>query len=68
VSKRASLSFGEAAAMAAASGTPKAKGKGKRKGAIAEESPLSKLHKELVHRAVSPTFAKHDPKHGAWAG
>ena len=54
--------------MAAASGTPKAKSKGKGKGAIVGESPLSKLHKELVHPAISPTFAKHDPKHGAWAG
>ena len=68
VLKKAPLSFGQAAAMAAASGTPKAKSKGKGKGAISVESPLSKLHKEIVHRAVSPTFAKHDPKHGAWAG
>jgi hypothetical protein len=66
VLKKAPLSFGQAAAMAAAPGTPKAKSK--RKGTIAGESPLSKLHKEIVHRAVSPTFAKHDPKHGAWAG
>ena len=68
VLKKAPLSFGQAAAMAAASGTPKAKSKGKGKGAIVGESPLSKLHKELVHPAISPTFAKHDPKHGAWAG
>jgi hypothetical protein len=52
--------------MAAASGTPKAK----RKGSIAgtDLTPISKLHKERVHIAVSPTYAKHDPKHGAWAG
>ena len=62
VLKKAPLSFGVAAAMAAASGTPKAKGKGKRKGAIAGESPLSKLHRELVHLAVSPTYAPHNPK------
>lgn len=60
VLKKAPLSFGQAAAMTAAPGTPKAKSKGK--GAIAGESPLSKLHKERVHRAVSPTFAPHDPK------
>ena len=64
VLKKAPLSFGQAAAMATASGTPKAKGKGKGKGAIAgtELSPLSMLHKQLVHRAVSPTFSPHDPK------
>ena len=62
VFKKAPLSFGQAAAMAAASGTPKAKSKGKRKGDIAGESPLSKLHRERVHRAVSPTYAPHDPK------
>ena len=62
VFKKAPLSFGQAAAMAAASGTPKAKSKGKEKGAIAGESPLSKLHRERVHRAVSPTYAPHDPK------
>ena len=60
VLKRAPLSFGQAVAAAAASETPKAKSKGK--GAIAGESPLSKLHKERVHLAISPTFAKHDPK------
>ena len=64
VLKQAPFSFGQAAAMAEAKGTPRAKGKG----AIAGESPLSKLHKEVVHRAVSPTYAPHDPKHGAWAG
>ena len=62
VLKKAPLSFGQAAAMTAAPGTPKAKSKGKGKSAIAGESPLSKLHKERVHRAVSPTFAPHDPK------
>ena len=62
VLKKAPLSFGVAAAMAAASGTPKAKGKGKRKGAIVGLSPLSKLHKERVHLAVSPTYAPHNPK------
>ena len=68
VSKRAPFSFGQAAAMAAASGTPRAKGKGKRKGAIAEESPLSKLHRERVHRAVSPTYAPHAPRHAVPMG
>ena len=64
VLKHAPFSFGQAAAMAEAKGTPRAKGKG----AIVGLSPLSKLHKEVVHRAVSPTYAPHDPKHGAWAG
>jgi hypothetical protein len=66
VLKKAPLSFGQAVAMAAASGTPKAKGKGSIAGT--ELTPISKLHKERVHIAVSPTYAKHDPKHGAWAG
>ena len=64
VLKQAPFSFGQAAAMAEAKGTPRAKGKG----ATVGLSPLSKLHKEVVHRAVSPTYAPHDPKHGAWAG
>ena len=29
---------------------------------------LKNIHKKVVHRAVSPTFAKHDPKHGNWMG
>ena len=29
---------------------------------------LKNIHKKVVHRAVSPTFAKHDPKHGKWMG
>jgi hypothetical protein len=66
VLKKAPFSFGQAAAMAAASGTPKAKGKGSIAGT--DLTPISKLHKERVHIAVSPTYAKHDPKHGAWAG
>jgi hypothetical protein len=66
VLKKLPFSFGQAAAMAAASGTPKAKGKGSIAGT--DLTPISKLHKERVHRAVSPTYAKHDPKHGAWAG
>ena len=64
VSKRAPFSFGQAAAMAEAKGTPRAKGKG----AIVGLSPLSKLHKEVVHRAVSPTYAPHDPRHAVPMG
>jgi hypothetical protein len=66
VLKKLPFSFGQAAAMAAASGTPKSKGKGSIAGT--DLTPISKLHKERVHIAVSPTYAKHDPKHGAWAG
>jgi len=68
VLKKLPFSFGQAAAMAAASGTPEAKEKEKGSVAGTELSPLSKLHKDRVNRATSPTFKPHNPKHGVWMG
>jgi hypothetical protein len=66
VLKHAPFSFGQAAAMAEAKGTPRAKGKGAIAGT--KLSPVSQLHKELVKRNTSPTFNPDDPKYGDWAG
>ena len=64
--KHAPFSFGQAAAMAEAKGTPRAKGKGAIAGT--KLSPVSQLHKELVNLATSPTFNPHNLKNGRWAG
>ena len=33
-----------------------------------DATELDLLHKKVMNIAVSPTFKKHNPKHGAWAG
>jgi hypothetical protein len=58
----------QAAAMAAESKTPEAKEKGKGSVAGTDLTPISKLHKQRVNRATSPTFKPHNPKHGVWMG
>ena len=68
VLKKLPYSFGQAAAMAAASGTPEAKEKEKGSVAGTDLTPISKLHKQRVNRATSPTYKPHNPKHGVWMG
>jgi hypothetical protein len=65
VLKKLPYSFGEAAAMAAASGTPKDKEKGKGSVAGTDLASVLQLHEQIVNSSTSPTFKPDDPKNGA---